>query len=231
MFIAISSILLFPSNSNITSIAKSSHTLLYAILQNTFAFYWYPQSYLQQGILVNVCIYFIVLSSHSALIISATWSTFHRHGTMYLLVSLPFNILVSDRLLFCVVRSTETAELPQLFHHIRRWRLAYNRQRSTHFTIHFLHISHMNWYLVWGEWRSSFNIPFAYPRLITHSDTSLSTPLSFAIFVSFIFRLPLQSSLAVVQSCGSPHPCRASRRQVEMWSEASCKNTTSSFHL
>ena len=124
MLIAISSILLFPSNSDITSIAKSSHKLLYAILQNTFAFYWYPQSYLQQGILVNVCIYFIVLSSHSALIISATWSTFHRHGTMYLLVSLPFNILVSDRLLFCVVRSTETAELPQLFHHIRWWLLS-----------------------------------------------------------------------------------------------------------
>ena len=195
MFIAISSILLFPSNSDITSIAKSSHTLLYAILQNTFAFILLVSSIVSStGYPRNVYISSL-LSPRSALIISAMCSTFHRHRTMYILVSLPFNILVSDSLLFCVVRSTETAELPQLFHHIRRWRLAYNRQRSTHFTIHFLHISHMNWYLVWGEWRSSFNIPFAYPRLITHSDTSLSTPLSFAIFVSFTCRPPLQSSL------------------------------------
>ena len=164
MFIAISSILLFPSNSNITSIAKSSHTLLYAILQNTFAFYWYPQSYLQQGILVNVCIYFIVLSSHSALIISATCSTFHRHRTMYLfLVSLPFNILVSDSLLFCVrSTSTETAELPQLFHHIRWWLLSLrlpNVLRILQFT--------SCTYLIWidisydGEWR--VEIIFQYP--------------------------------------------------------------------
>ena len=171
------------------------------------SFYWYPQSYLQQAILVYVYIPSL-LSPRSALIISAMCSTFHCHRTMYILVSLPFNILVSDSLLFCVVRSTETAELPQLFHHIRRWRLAYNRQRSTHFTIHFLHISHMNWYLVWWRVESGdhLSISFAYPRLITNN--------SFRYIVvdsSFIchFRLLYLSatiailSLAVVQSCGS----------------------------
>ena len=120
------------------------------------SFYWYPQSYLQQAIIVYVYIPSL-LSPRSALIISATCSTFHRHRTMYLfLVSLPFNILVSDSLLFCV-RSTETAELPQLFHHIRRWLLSLRLPNV--FTIHFLHISHMNWYLVW--WR--VEILFQYP--------------------------------------------------------------------
>ena len=120
MLIAISSILLFPSNSDITSIAKSSHTLLYAILQNTFAFILLVSSIVSStGYPRNVYISSL-LSPRSALIISAMCSTFHRHRTMYILVSLPFNILVSDSLLFCVVRSTETAELPQLFHHIRR---------------------------------------------------------------------------------------------------------------
>ena len=159
MLIAISSILLFPSNSDITSIAKSSHTLLYAILQNTFAFILLVSSIVSStGYPRNVYISSL-LSPRSALIISATCSTFHRHRTMYLfLVSLPFNILVSDSLLFCVrSTSTETAELPQLFHHIRRWLLSLRLPNV--FTIHFLHISHMNWYLVW--WR--VEILFQYP--------------------------------------------------------------------
>ena len=207
MLIAISSILLFPSNSDITSIAKSSHKLLYAILQNTFAFILLVSSIVSStGYPRNVYISSL-LSPRSALIISATCSTFHRHRTMYLfLVSLPFNILVSDSLLFCVVRSTETAELPQLFHHIRRWLLSLRLPNV--FTIHFLHISHMNWYLVWWRVESGdhLSISFAYPRLITNN--------SFRYIVvdsSFIchFRLLYLSatiailSLAVVQSCGS----------------------------
>ena len=126
------------------------------------SFYWYPQSYLQQGILVYVYISSL-LSPRSALIISATCSTFHRHRTMYpFLVSLPFNILVSDSLLFCVVRSTETAELPQLFHHIRDdgclaydCLMFYAFYNSLLARIIYELISRM---MESGEWRSSFNI-------------------------------------------------------------------------
>ena len=162
MLIAISSILLFPSNSDITSIAKSSHTLLYAILQNTLAFILLVSSIVSStGYPRNVYISSL-LPPRSAHIISAMCSTFHRHRTMYILVSLPFNILVSDSLLFCVVRSTETAELPQLFHHIRWWLLSLrlpNVLRILQFT--------SCTYLIWidisydGEWR--VEIIFQYP--------------------------------------------------------------------
>ena len=126
------------------------------------SFYWYPQSYLQQAILVYVYIPSL-LSPRSALIISATCSTFHRHRTMYLfLVSLPFNILVSDSLLFCVVRSTEKLlSCHNYFTISDDGCLAYDCLMFYAFynsllaRISYELISRM---MESGEWRSSFNI-------------------------------------------------------------------------